>query len=923
VGTRHKPVVRRRKRIEDVVGHAPKAPAPLTRPSHVGHDPIGESTSGRDLLGLQRVVGNRTAIALYRAGQAKVEVGPAGDAYEQEADRVAEVVAQLRSPRRQAAAGASTEADGLGSLDGLDPVVRRAPVIRRVPAESDGGSLDAGTEQAIRAARGGGVPLSGEARRSMEGAFGADFGRVRLHEGPGAAALNDQVQAKAFTIGTDIFFRRGIPDASSGDGQSLLAHELTNTIQQGGSPSSDDRLQRMPTRTELVAEVGAPKADKRLFGLKLRKMSTRYKALLDAIAGYDAALAAPIALTQAQRAVQAATFGGHLATVTHAATTYLAEHQGTAEARSPRLAGLATEAGVEQGTIATMTGDAAYNAGPVAPTWRNELKRRQFEVKLASARQSKAAEGALRTQLDDIFNDPSLSPQQRRTEKARTQGNQELANKKVESSYIDAVGLLESSPDMIQTLRTRDLVEALVEANRRASIERLDEAESKVDAVAGLAALHTRIQSESVLQDGIVATKVAAVKAGLRTGTAQFTDLQLEQLTGAEENLALLSSVVNNSLTTRGLPVPTWVEWTGYRCGARVQSLVRAYRQVSPNVPMNALPRALTAPYTLLGPSNPLADWVKPVFREGGRATGEAVAAVDRARAGAASRADDDYTAALDRLQNELGVDASEVEDLLKRSLLVLARARLTVNLNHQKLKLVLTSGGFKNYWQVTPALAKPADTADPADKQKYDYQQTRLETEGRLFGGTRDLTTKGQKSAEQPISTAANVFGYELGAAPSRDYGRSVAVLRDSVKQRATYTPWDALDLMKRIDASEGLVGPEVVATHDNLAAIIRYTSVGALKDIVKKAENPNMTFDNAMPAYIEAQIHGPLEVRDIERVTISLDDLEDNVYDTLYTNLKRRITDQEVSSAVDVLKLQIEGEVQAAGIDVSFSRI
>ena len=69
----------------------------------------------------------------------------------------------------------------------------------------------------------------------MEGAFGADFGAVRVHSGAHATELNDRIQATAFTTGNDIFFRDGVPDTSTASGQSLLAHELTHVVQQEGS----------------------------------------------------------------------------------------------------------------------------------------------------------------------------------------------------------------------------------------------------------------------------------------------------------------------------------------------------------------------------------------------------------------------------------------------------------------------------------------------------------------------------------------------------------------------------------------------------------------------------------------------------------------------------------------------------------------
>ena len=69
----------------------------------------------------------------------------------------------------------------------------------------------------------------------MEVAFGTNFGHVRLHAGPASADLNERIQARAFTVGSDIFFRSAVPDAHTPEGLELLAHELTHTIQQGNS----------------------------------------------------------------------------------------------------------------------------------------------------------------------------------------------------------------------------------------------------------------------------------------------------------------------------------------------------------------------------------------------------------------------------------------------------------------------------------------------------------------------------------------------------------------------------------------------------------------------------------------------------------------------------------------------------------------
>lgn len=108
-----------------------------------------------------------------------------------------------------------------------------APVRRVSEVGTKGGEVSAETDAEIKRARGGGVPLDRSTRTAMEQGFGADFGAVRVHTGPEAANLNERVQAKAFTVGNDVFFRDALPDATTRDGQELLAHELTHTLQQG------------------------------------------------------------------------------------------------------------------------------------------------------------------------------------------------------------------------------------------------------------------------------------------------------------------------------------------------------------------------------------------------------------------------------------------------------------------------------------------------------------------------------------------------------------------------------------------------------------------------------------------------------------------------------------------------------------------
>jgi len=209
-----------------------------SRPQAQTHE-VAERPKGRDQRGVAR--SNRQA-ALLALGQAKLEVGAADDVFEREADQMADrVVAALGTP------GGSGTADAAGQEQ---PVVQRIQRVQRkeVGPEvgADGGPISDGVEQQITAARSGGSALSAAMRAPMESAFGSSFGDVKVHTGAESDRLNDSVAAKAFTVGSDIFFKGGMPDTSGSSGQKLLAHELTHVVQQrGGQAGGAQRVQRL------------------------------------------------------------------------------------------------------------------------------------------------------------------------------------------------------------------------------------------------------------------------------------------------------------------------------------------------------------------------------------------------------------------------------------------------------------------------------------------------------------------------------------------------------------------------------------------------------------------------------------------------------------------------------------------------------
>jgi hypothetical protein len=89
-------------------------------------------------------------------------------------------------------------------------------------------------EHDIQQERGGGSSLDHGVRRQMESSFGADFGGVRIHTDHTANSLSQDLSARAFTTGQDIFFRQGAYQPENSGGRELIAHELTHVVQQGG-----------------------------------------------------------------------------------------------------------------------------------------------------------------------------------------------------------------------------------------------------------------------------------------------------------------------------------------------------------------------------------------------------------------------------------------------------------------------------------------------------------------------------------------------------------------------------------------------------------------------------------------------------------------------------------------------------------------
>jgi hypothetical protein len=165
--------------------------------------------------------------------QPKLASGATGDAYESEADRVAEQVMRMPEPQLQSA----------GACSGNLPNGRAGPpgsATQRIET-THGGSAPMGKTGApalvneVLAEPG--QPLQPAARAFFEPRFGYDFSAVRVHSDASAGRSALEINARAYTVGQHLVFGTGKLAPETDEGRRLLAHELTHVVQQDGGGS--------------------------------------------------------------------------------------------------------------------------------------------------------------------------------------------------------------------------------------------------------------------------------------------------------------------------------------------------------------------------------------------------------------------------------------------------------------------------------------------------------------------------------------------------------------------------------------------------------------------------------------------------------------------------------------------------------------
>jgi hypothetical protein len=109
-----------------------------------------------------------------------------------------------------------------------------------------GGLVHPDVEAAIAATQGRGRSLAGDVSRNVEATVGSPLGDVRVHTDDHAAALARAVSARAFTVGSDIYFGSGEYNPGTRDGAQLIAHEAAHVVQQRGAPRSGPLVVSQP-----------------------------------------------------------------------------------------------------------------------------------------------------------------------------------------------------------------------------------------------------------------------------------------------------------------------------------------------------------------------------------------------------------------------------------------------------------------------------------------------------------------------------------------------------------------------------------------------------------------------------------------------------------------------------------------------------
>lgn len=199
--------------------------------------------------------------AMAQAPASSLRIGEPNDAFEQEADRVAnEIMAggPLRRwsianvgvnpplQRKCSCGGSGGECEECKKQEGQ--MLRRKPV-----GHSDSGFAPSIVHEVLTSP---GQSLDKRTREFFEPQFGFDLGSVRIHSDSQAAESATAVNAQAYATGSHLVFGEGCYQPSTAAGKQLLGHELAHVVQQRGHNAVVQRQTK--TNTAITTQAQSP-----------------------------------------------------------------------------------------------------------------------------------------------------------------------------------------------------------------------------------------------------------------------------------------------------------------------------------------------------------------------------------------------------------------------------------------------------------------------------------------------------------------------------------------------------------------------------------------------------------------------------------------------------------------------------------------
>ncbi len=237
--------------------HASSASAALSRQNNAATKRDGETGAFHN-FGRLPLFDN----GLRASVQPKLMVNSPRDAYEQEADGMAERVTGMHSPQVSFSSNPNRPNLQRQSVEYGKNAEAQGALMRKT-AHGMGFEAPASLTSQLSNTNHGGFPLPHETRHSMERAFDADFSTVRIHTDSRAREMSQGIQARAFTHGSDIYFNHEQYNPGAPEGRRLLGHELTHTLQQsagkgqhsiqreGGEEKKGTPKKEEPVKTEI------------------------------------------------------------------------------------------------------------------------------------------------------------------------------------------------------------------------------------------------------------------------------------------------------------------------------------------------------------------------------------------------------------------------------------------------------------------------------------------------------------------------------------------------------------------------------------------------------------------------------------------------------------------------------------------------